>query len=1250
MPDIKMKILRSVCVFLAIFLPAGLMSDLNRSNGFHPDAGVSAAGAGTALDSGLSLFGPYGEGHSYFIPNSMQVKTGEIHTVGWADIETQEGVYNWSSIDNYLNFYTSSGKKAAIRIQSAGHSTREMPRWVYDDYGVRQITGQGIFFDFTVAEAATQKSLKKLRSGGDEYTSSIAGGTKQNGVLQGAAGTTLIESAGHISEFSTQLGFDYSGSGSIVVTVEKDGAEKTVRTFTASAPWESAMFLIPRSELSYDSILRIKVISGSISLDNVSISAQTGGVHNNDRNLTYPNYFDPMYTEKYSNFIHAFAVRYKDNPSVGAVVVGGFGRWDELSMLGDDTNEYNLMTRQWRAYGYTDDLFIDHIEKMCKLFTKEFGQSKDIILHIAAFSLPITGLGERAGDSNYVGYAVNNLAKKYGFAAKINGLTEKYTEWDQAAYGFNYFANRYKYADGAKHILEEAIQINNPWAYWMGHPQSLFNRIMIDQVDNYWFYGTDLKLPFVMKYAHAANEQAGNAVFTRFYNILKTTPFKADQTWWAGSGEANTDRVLRNLWNGIYLPNAVKRTGQPSTDARNDEHKDSYTSFDGREVLTTSPQTGLIRFSLDDRQSYNVLYGSVLSVTYYDSGLDDFSIKVTNEKETRTLATVVKTNSQRFKTVLLYVGDFFDTKNNGDKEGVPHEITIDSNGSGTDYVSDIELLSVTSLDWAESSVHKPVMPATPAREVFGKGDSVRVIEIPYTKPLSSVDLPVGTGATGYVKLEASVYSVTGSEKNLLTVKEYYMPGEEDAWRIPVADAGYRTDKIRIELKCLIGNAYILKDTAGKYAYTSRSFLPKAGPVLSARNSTTSFDALLPFYGFTLSASSPAKITLQKRLASSWISIMATTDSGSGKLITFEPQSPGQYRLIHSGDSKADFAIHYLGRRSAPNKPTRNNLGTEINSAFLQASKETQTFWKPVTGFRNNQYQAGIWSAEITAANPAIETSAAFAVTPDKSQIFHIIIKNETASDMIKLYWKNAGDSGYSEAKSAYITVVANDTEFREYSYPIGQEASRYSFAASGGYNVLDLSSFTYADAGRGAVTGFKVVPVVGQTVTAGRISIVTMDLRQNNTVDFTFNEPLAVQKIISGETLVPVKYDAQLPQDENSTASDVQSPSTVLSGAVPSGEESQTSSSGHGSDAGSSVGSSSGGDSISQSSGLPLSGQESDGTNAVDSTGSNLAGSDPQAEDNTPKGISAAWLVLLIAAAFVLTTGLSYFIAIKHKR
>ena len=1063
---------------------------------------IHATGVKTVLDSGLTLFGPYGDGHSTYGPNK-QVYAGEIHTVGWSSLEPQEGVYDWSEIDNYLSYYSNNGKKASIRIQSAGHSTREIPRWLYDNYGVRQITAQGVFFNFADGEAASLTSLRKLGvNGSEEYTAIRTGGTIGGGSLScSVAGSVVIESTKHLNSYNSQIGFDYSGVGTVQITVVKNGVEKIVKSFMASVNKQSAMFLISKSEFDYNSTIKIKVLNGSIKFDNVSISAQAGGVHNTDRNLCYPNYFDPIYIQKYTNLVKAFANRYKDNPSIAAIVVGGFGRWDELSMMGDDYyTEDALLKKQWTAYGYDDNKFIAHINTICQLFSTELSDYKDIILHIAAFSLPHTGLGTSSGDTNYVGFAVNNLSKKYGFMAKTNGLSEKLTEWDQAQYGFNYFANRYKYDDNSKFILEEGGQINNPIAYWMGHPISLFNRVLTDQIDNYWFYSTDLKLPFIMKYAHTANEQAGNALFTRQYNILKKTLLRADSTNWDGSPD---DRVLRNLWNGLYLSNN-------GSDQLNDEHKNNYDVKVGREVIKTSTDYPNIKFSLDDRQSYNVLYGGILAVTYFDIGSDTLTIKIANETLTRTLTTITKTNSGTFKTSLLYAGDFFDTKNNGDGAGVQYELTISSNSDGMEYVSGVEINSVPSIDWSEDAAISPTMPATPVKESLTKSPTtIKTFDIIPNKPLSSIDINVGTTTTGYVKFQATVSTVIGTAVTTITTKEYYMPGENDMLRIPIAKATYKAEKYRVEIKCLQGSGYIYKDASGQYAYFAKTYKEATGASVAVNNNTVGFDALQPFFGFRLSSVASSTIKLQKQLGANWIDIFITTDTGMEKLVTFEPQTAGQYRIIHTGASQAVLGISQLVRHKAANSATRENLGLLSNSNFKSLADTNAYFWQAVSGFKNKQTQNGIWSAELTGANPSIVTTRTLNITPDNSQIFHFAIKNETASDMVKVYWKNEGDDDYSEQKVVYIPIVPNDSEFREYSYPIGREASRYYFESFYGI-ISDKSTFTYADITRGAITGFKVVPVVGETVTAGRISIATMDLREDNNENYTFKEPFNV--------------------------------------------------------------------------------------------------------------------------------------------
>ena len=214
------------------------------------------------LEPGVSLFGPYGEGHSIFVKNTLG-NAGEIHTVGWSALEPQEGVYNWNEIDNYLSYYTQNGKKAAIRIQSAGHSTREIPRWLYDKYGVRQITGKGVFFDFSAGENATQISQRIIGYGNNEYISTRKAGTLAGGELVVTSPGDIIESANHINKHESLIGFDFRGTGTLQVLVKTGTAEKVIKSFTASSTDRSEMFIIPKTDFDSSTVIVFRVSGNS---------------------------------------------------------------------------------------------------------------------------------------------------------------------------------------------------------------------------------------------------------------------------------------------------------------------------------------------------------------------------------------------------------------------------------------------------------------------------------------------------------------------------------------------------------------------------------------------------------------------------------------------------------------------------------------------------------------------------------------------------------------------------------------------------------------------------------------------------------------------------------------------------------------------------------------------------------------------------------------------------------------------------
>ena len=105
----------------------------------------------------------------------------------------------------------------------------------------------------------------------------------------------------------------------------------------------------------------------------------------------------------------------------------------------------------------------------------------------------------------------------------------------------------------------------------------------------------------------------------------------------------------------------------------------------------------------------------------------------------------------------------------------------------------------------------------------------------------------------------------------------------------------------------------------------------------------------------------------------------------------------------------------------------------------------------------------------------------------------MVLKNETASAFVRVFWKTEEAPEYQEENSTLLPVVPNDTEYREYCWPLGEEAE-------------------YA----GTIRGLKVQPVTGETCT-GYLSILTMELRIG-AEDLTMGRllPLIPMEILDG--------------------------------------------------------------------------------------------------------------------------------------
>ena len=137
-----------------------------------------------------------------------------------------------------------------------------------------------------------------------------------------------------------------------------------------------------------------------------------------------------------------------------------------------------------------------------------------------------------------------------------------------------------------------------------------------------------------------------------------------------------------------------------------------------------------------------------------------------------------------------------------------------------------------------------------------------------------------------------------------------------------------------------------------------------------------------------------------------------------------------------------------------------------------------------------QNDARGFHADLASENAALKSSASIKIVADQEQQLHCVLKNETSGMLTKVYWKTK-EHDFCEENSIVFPIVSNDSEYREYSYPIGMEMGW-----------------------KGTIIGIKVLPVFGHT-SVGKINFHTIELRKGEHSKNRFQEILNVKKLKS---------------------------------------------------------------------------------------------------------------------------------------
>lgn len=992
---------------------------------------------------------------------SSQIYGAEIYTT-WGNIEKSEGVYDWSYIDNFISKYKLSGKKVALRIATANFSINDSPEYLYTRYNIRRIVS-GYWDNF-------EKGDKGYLIHGTKTTNSINGSYSVH--MSSSTRQTIIESgSSHVYDIwngitnptfnPTQpvhkfrspgfcLQFDFkTNSGTTFYakaysrSTPKAAADSVYWTVLAGESGSKTFQFYPKN-FKTDYKIEIGIVTGNLTIDNVNVCDMKTAYYVGT--LCFPNYFDPKFKERYEVFVQALANRYKDETTLNSICIGGYGRWEEIT-LSDDVEPYRFED-QWTTFGFSNQNYIDHIKWCIQLYKKHFTTKR---LYMGAVGWNT----DPYRDQVMIDWKIGGYAAKQGIGIKYNGWQAMCGDWGSPAVGFFYLANRYKFDKSVWTMFEEGGQINNTGlTEIMGHPISLLNRASIDGIDYNWMYQNDLQELYINRYFQYANQTAGSGLFTKMYNLFGTHPYY--------SPKSNTLSNLKNIWMGVFQNDLNTGT------------KWTYSTIDGVKVVQTNPGNNRITFSIDDRQKYNGMYGAKLNLEYLDRGTDEFSIYGNLPNGLTELKRIRKTNTGQWKTVEVLDNGW--TIKEGQKGmDMLNELEIDDRNDGVETFRMLEIEYVPALEWQERIIQSNSL-------VSGKSASLSSnvtvnITNMFKVGVSGIALNISSTSSEYVNVVADVSALINGNYISIGKKEYHMPDTEDWFYIPMAKHPL-ADAYRILLRSNQGNATVQLGADNSAAYRLYSFESEAGQRIEG-NDDFQIEALKPFAQLQISGFVNTTLVLKKKMLSgNFVQVASVYVNATGKGFV-EPQTAGLYNITTENGQPVEAIPDYLKRLSVPTAPIRDVRGTLVKS--LKGADALRV----VSGLKNITNGSDGFKALLSDKNPMITTTTALNLTSEDATVFKFVIKNETGASLSKIYWKTATND-YSEENSMIMPIVPNDTEFREYSYPMIFEA---------GWT--------------GIIEGIRFVPVFGNTTT-GKIAIHSLELRKGTNLSSTISDTLNI--------------------------------------------------------------------------------------------------------------------------------------------
>ena len=811
-----------------------------------------------------------------------------------------------------------------------------------------------------------------------------------------------------------------------------------------------------------DFVVELGAQCGRAILDNVNIIEMKSGFHVGT--LTFPDYFNPEFYERYAVFVRAMAERYKNDERIGIVYAGGFGRWDELTLCGD--TEPNEQEDQWLSYGYTDDKYINHIKKCVDLYIDSFGD-KPLMMTIAGYQGT-----DSFKNQQLIDYTISAYAAEKGVILKYNGWQERCTEWNTPSNAVYHTMYRHRY-DGTKLIIEQGAQVNNTMSEIIGHPISVMNKGIGYGAEYFWIYNNDLLDAYFSRYNHYLNESAGGVLNTKIFSQMMKFNYFSSHT--------------KEMYNHYNL------TFQMFQNRDKKGYQSDFEQVNGVWAAKTSASNPIIAMSIDDRICYFGMYTPILYLEYLDSGTDSFSVCTRQTGKKTELATIHKENTMEWKTAAIDVRAAVDGFKGGSDDSFD-ELLVEDNGDGVEWIRSFEIDYVPA-DSFKTSVIAESLPKGGGRILLGKEAYSFEITPPAQGNIAVLSLPLSMGDTYEIsRASVTVEAYRDGTYQEITKKEDFMP-ESGVWfDIPLAQYA-RAEKYRVTLTAPRGTVYLGADGSSPAWRLSSYETQDSSPI--SRDDSGFFRMDYPFTSLTLSDSAEDQQLV--KVLPNGEQVLCSPVYIQGNTLYFEPQTAGQYFL--TAYTGKQLTAGRLVSRAVYSEPIRQLIGEDTGSF-------SDVKWSVSEDFADASQSNGIFSGAVSKPNAYVETETELSIDPERHDYLHFFIKNETSASLAKVYIRYEGETEYAEENAIFVPILANDTQYREFSYNIGYD------------KVYNQDK---------AIAGFRIVPAYGN-INAGRISIGGFELRRGGQSVSGYNEPLDMSAVQSATVFagLPEKSDFPL--------------------------------------------------------------------------------------------------------------------------